>query len=160
MNPNIQKEQFSDAYLHAIAAVSECTCCKPPVDDDSVDWTLSKLIQGRPRLDVQLKCTASDPGGDILTFALKRKNYDDLRLTDLLVPRILIIVVVPEQTVGWLTCDEDELVLRHRAFWYSLRGMPETNNDTSVTIYIPRSQRINVGVLNQMMLTISTGGDL
>jgi hypothetical protein len=158
MNPNVQKEQFSDAFLHAIAAVSECACCKPSVDDDSIDWTLSKVIAGRPKLDIQLKCTADIPNDAFLTFVLKKKNYDDLRLTSILVPRVLVVVTVPPNVNDWITSDPDELILRHRAFWYSLRGQPETANATAVTLQIPLSQRLTVVSLNTMMQNIATGG--
>ena len=35
MNLNMQKEAFSSAYLHAVAAVAGFALCKPTVDDDS-----------------------------------------------------------------------------------------------------------------------------
>ena len=94
MNLDQQKEQFSNAFLHAIAAVSECSVSKPNVDDDSVDWTLLKRIQRRRRIDLQLKCTGSAETvtQNGISFGLKKKNYDDLRLVDLVVPRILVVV--------------------------------------------------------------------
>jgi hypothetical protein len=160
MDPNVQKEQFSDAFLHAMAAVSECACCKPSVDDDSIDWTLSKVIAGRPKLDVQLKCTADAPSNSDLVFPLKIKNYDDLRLTNILVPRVLVVVTVPAMVTEWLVCNPDELLLRHRAFWYSLRGLPDSANTTSVTISIPIAQRLTVTSLNEIMQTIAEGGTI
>jgi hypothetical protein len=158
MDPNVQKEQFSDAFLHAIAAVSECACCKPSVDDDSVDWTISKVIHGRPKLDVQLKCTAEAPTEVSLPFDLKKKNYDDLRITNVLVPRLLVVVIVPAMVETWLLCEDHQLVLRYRAVWYSLRGLPDSDNTTSVRLQIPADQRLTVESLNSIMQTIAGGG--
>jgi Domain of unknown function (DUF4365) len=160
MDPNQQKEQFSNAFLHAIAAVSECATSKPSVDDDSVDWTLSKIIGRRPKLDLQLKCTAAlAPSAEAgIPFPLKKKNYDDLRLTDLLCPRILVVVSVPEIVSDWLTLNPEQLVLRNCARWLSLFGSPESPNETSVTVYIPDDQYFTVEALNNMMQTISNGG--
>jgi hypothetical protein len=37
---NLRKEQFSDAYLGAVAAVAGCQCAKPMPDVDRIDWTI------------------------------------------------------------------------------------------------------------------------
>jgi len=160
MDPNQQKEQFSNAFLHAIAAVSECAVSKPSVDDDSVDWTLSKVMPRRPRLDLQLKCTASLAAStdDGFPYWLKKKNYDDLRMTDLLCPRILVVVLVPEIVAEWITLGPEEISLRRCARWVSLFGSPESANETGVTVYIPENQYFTVEALNNMMQTISNGG--
>jgi hypothetical protein len=36
---NAQKEQFSNAFIYAVASVAGCSVAKPSVDHDSVDWT-------------------------------------------------------------------------------------------------------------------------
>lgn len=58
---------------------------------------------------MQLKCTHTDTGdGDHLTYPLKLKNYDDLR-AETIVPRILVVVSVPEDIDSWLHCTEAEM---------------------------------------------------
>jgi hypothetical protein len=160
MDSNQQKEQFSNAFLHAIASVSECSISKPSVDDDSVDWTLSKKIARRPRLDLQLKCTGTPETVTAtgISFVLKKKNYCDLRQSDLIVPRILIVVFVPEEVNDWLISGPEVLTLRRCAYWMSLRGLPDSENETAKTVYLPASQQFNVEALNDMMHTISQGG--
>ena len=57
-----QKQEFSKAYVKAIAAAAGYATQEPTVDDDSVD--LGVVARGgggtvrSPRLDLQLKCTA------------------------------------------------------------------------------------------------------
>jgi hypothetical protein len=162
MDPNQQKEQFSNAFLHAIAAVSECSISKPSVDDDSVDWTVSKVMPRRPKIDLQLKCTTPIHGvdGETISYSLKKKNYDDLRLMEVLCPRILVVVFAPPDIVDWLDCTNESLTLRKCAYWLSLSGYAESDNETSVTVHLPTSQRFNVDALNNMMNTISNGGQL
>lgn len=41
MDINQQKEQFSNAYLQAVASVAGYSLYKPNVDDDSVDWGIA-----------------------------------------------------------------------------------------------------------------------
>ncbi|TAF58914.1 MAG: DUF4365 domain-containing protein [Oscillatoriales cyanobacterium] len=101
MDINQQKEQFSNTYLQAIATVSGYSLYKPFVDDDSVDWGIAaKGGTGRiraPRLELQLKSTSRDVReNNSIRYPLKLKNYDDLRIDDFAVPRILVVVLIPE----------------------------------------------------------------
>src|SRR5688500_13805083 len=117
MDPNAQKEQFSRAYVQAVTAVSGYAWYSPSVDDDSVDFGIAES-GGRgtvrsPRLELQLKWHAAiTPGGDHLSFRVKMKNYDDLRDPYVQVPRILVVVLVPDLPADWLTSSESELVVR------------------------------------------------
>ncbi len=120
-----QQEEFSRAYLHAIAAGAGLKfdpAGRP--DDDSVDVAIStRGLRGTarsPRLEVQVKCQMSAATGDPISYALKQKNYEDLRHTDYGVPRILVVVFVPEQVAVWTTHTEQELMMRYCAYWVSL----------------------------------------
>ena len=78
----------------------------------------------RPRLEVQLKCTARNVLHDTyLRFPLELKNYNDLRAADILTPRILVVMTTPDTLNDWLAQTEQEMILRHRLYWVSLRGM-------------------------------------
>jgi len=158
-----QKQEFSKAYVKAIAAACGYATHEPSVDDDSIDLGIS----GRggngtvrsPRLDLQLKCTGRDLVGDAtVDFPLKRKNYDDLRPENVMVPRILVVVTVPQDVNDWTFHTEQELLLRHCGYWHSLRGMPSTENPTTVTVNIPRTQLFDVSGLQSIMNRISDGG--
>ena len=111
----------------------------PGVDDDSIDMGIIGEIPGRrPRLELQLKCTARRIA-DVMRFPLKRKNYDDLRC-DCWVPRILVVVAVPERSEDWLAETENQLVMHCRAYWASLAGQPETTEEDAVTVELPANQ--------------------
>lgn len=97
MDLNQRKQQFSIAYLHAVASVVGYSTTEPGVDDDSVDREIkARGPYGRrrsPQLDVQLKCTeAMASRNGHFSFPLPIKNYNDLRGDDLHVPRILVVV--------------------------------------------------------------------
>ncbi len=112
-----------------------------------------------PRLEVQLKCTAepiwqSDP----MRFALKKKNYDDLRGDDLLVPRMLIVVCVPEDITLWLDQSEERMILQRCGYYLSLRDFPaRPASQGSITVQIPRRQQFTVTELRRMMDMIGKG---
>lgn len=101
MDDNQKKELFSKAFVKALAAQSGLRSAEPDVDDDSIDV----IIRGRgyrtgirnPQIDVQLKCTANNDGDDdFFKFRLPLKNYNDLRGDNILCPRFLFVLVVPE----------------------------------------------------------------
>lgn len=154
------QEQFSKAFVLAVAALAGCSAAEPHPDVDSIDWTLScRLPPRRPKLDLQVKSATSDAGSaDAIHYALKRKNYDDLILTDLLTPRLLVVVIVPPQPETWLSVSPRQLVLRRCAYWVSLAGLPSTQNETSVTIHVPRANLLDVTAVTKLMLAINEGG--
>jgi hypothetical protein len=100
---------------------------------------------------LQLKCSGRDLlGEEGIRFPLSIKNYDDLRTEDLLVPRILVVVLVPHQISDWLRHSEEEMALRHCGYWTSLRGLQPTQNVETVTLSVPRSQRFTPESLHQI----------
>lgn len=111
-----------------------------------------------PRLELQLKSTSRDLLEDnYLRSPLKLRNYNDLRLLDFAIPRILVVLVLPENLGDWLQQSESELCIRYCAYWVSLRGMLETQNTTTVTISILRSNQFTVAALQSIMQRIGQG---
>ena len=157
----IQQECFSQAFLFAVAAAAGCATGKANVDDDSIDWTLScKLKPRRPKLDVQLKSTIRNAsGGEFISYDLKRKNYDDLIATELSVPRILVLVIVPDSISDWISLTTDELLLRHCAYWISLRGQPEVENLYTVVVSVPRTNLFTAEALRRIMHSVNDGDE-
>jgi len=161
MAQTAQQERFGDAFLLAVASVAGCAYAKPETDNDSIDWTLSCKLSRRPKIDVQMKTTSHDGRfTEIIPYPLRKKNYDDLILTDVFTPRILVLVVVPKDASQWLEVSQEELVLRRSAYWVSLAGLPETDNDTAVTVNVPIRQLFTVDQLCQMMQKINEEGEL
>ena len=162
METSQQKEQFSNAYLQAVTSVAGYSLYKPAVDDDSVDWGIAaKGIIGRiraPRLELQLKSTSRGVIKDnAISYPLKLKNYDDLRMIDFVIPRILIVVLLPDNLDEWVQQSEQELCMRYCGYWLSLRGMPETQNTSAVTVTIPRNNQFTVAALESIMQGIGQG---
>ena len=165
MDLNKQKEQFSIAYVRAVIAAAGYNVYKMEVDEDSVDLgiaaTASLDLPLRPRLDLQLKCTAAEGvlDDEFIHFPLKVKNYGDLSNIGL-VPQALVVVLVPTEVEDWLTQTEEQLVLRRCAYWLSLLGHSPVNNTESVTVRIPRAQQFTPLAVQDMMRRINDGEDL
>jgi hypothetical protein len=158
MDLNGQKEQFSIAYIHALVAVAGLKLDRYSIDDDSIDVLISRAGHRSPHLSLQLKCSSDiDLRPDDFSFRLKLKNYDDLRRKTM-VPRILAVLHVPEDTQEWLVAGPDHVVLRHRVYWKNLLGeveikpaKPEEWQEKKITLRLQRANLLTSASLILMM---------
>ena len=162
MDSKQRMEQFSIAYVHAIASRVGLNKAHPSVDDDSVDMILrGRGFPGKlrsPQIELQLKCTSQDLiNDDQLSFPLSIKNYNDLRGDDVICPRYLIVLLVPKEIDDWLEHEDDALLLKHSCYWTSIKDHPVTSNTTSVTINIPLEQKLTCDSLLALMTAAATG---
>jgi hypothetical protein len=157
-----RQECFGDAFLLAAAASAGCDIALRRPDCDGIDWTVSyKLFSRRPKIDVQMKTWTGDGGsGDQIHYPLKRKNYDSLILTDVLVPRILVLVTVPKDPEAWIALSTEQLILHHCSYWASLAGRSPSDNESTVTVHIPRKNILTVQVLQELMKKVNDRGSL
>ncbi|MBE9120363.1 DUF4365 domain-containing protein [Tychonema sp. LEGE 07199] len=162
MELNQQKELFSKAYVRAVAAVAGFSLSQPEVDDDSIDLKIvargGEGVVFSPELNLQLKCTSRDVlDGQFIRYPVRIKNYRDL-IVNSQVPRLLVVVLVPENLENWLQQSEDEMCIRYCAYWVSLRGLPERLNTANVTVELPRSNQFTVEALKSIVQRLSQGG--
>lgn len=164
MNLNEQKQQFSTAFVRAVAAQCGLAYAVPETDDDSIDATVAKRGGGgsvrSPKLDLQLKATAGvalTPAQTHFSYPLLLKNYDELRPTNVQVPRILVVVLVPNVLADWMDCGEAAFALRSCAYWLSLRGMASTTNASSITLQIPRTNVFAPATLEAIFANLQLG---
>ena len=163
MDISAQKEQFSFAYVQAIAAQAGFNYSKDSVDDDSVDIRLSGkgFLGGKlrnPIIEIQLKCTAQEVIKDnVIKYPLKLKNYNDLRGENVAVPRYLMVLVVPENIESWTHFVNNAMILFNNCYWASLRYEPESNNKTNVTVELSLEQKVTTESLKKLMGLASKG---
>ena len=160
MDTNDQKELFSLAYVRAVAAQAGYDVTRPGLDKDSVDGILMADRGSRPQIHFQAKATARNVvSGSYVHFPLPIKNYDDLRI-EAINPRILIVLIMPQETQEWVNQTDDELCMRHCAYWISLKGQPARSNTSSVTVYMPMVNIFNSNQLTDMMQRTERRGKL
>ncbi len=167
MEINLQKEEFSYAYVRAVATVASCVFQRttPPLDRLGIDLILTGLkspqLDNFPILYVQVKCTPREViNDDLVRFPLSVKNYNELRLINRYPPIILIVVVVPEKVEEWLQQSEASLCLQRCGYWLSLVGADVTTNQDNITVSIPRKNLFTSQALEVIMQKILQGDRL
>jgi hypothetical protein len=158
-----KQEEFSRAYICALAAPLGFNEGNYRVDDDSVDveykakYDITSKIRN-PHINFQLKCTKitfKDDG--FLHFPLKIKNYNDLRGTNQAFPIYLVVLCVPENEEDWVEVKQEELLLRYSAYWVSLKDAPQVKNKKSVTLKISKKQKFDKDIFKLLMDKTSEG---
>ena len=153
-----REEALSRIYVHAVATGAGYIASSPSLDRDGVDLQIRAGGAMRPALDLQLKATVNleRNGEGYVRYPLKARNYNLLR-EETQTPRLLVILDLPRDEDRWMTVTVNELALRNRAYWLSLREFEETANTTSVTVKIPERNLFNVENLIALMAQ-SRGG--
>ena len=153
-----RQEGLSRAYIHAIA--SRCGLgCSFREFDYGIDLTVHSIQHKEQRyfesgfnLDIQAKsCTRPVFTPSEVSYDLEVKTYDDLRDSDVGCPRILVLMILPEDEVRWTEQSENHLILRQCAYWFSLRGWGPTSNTASIRLAIPRVNIFSMDSLRDIM---------
>ncbi len=95
-----------------------------------------------------------------LYYDLDVKNYNDLRAPAPMCPRLLVVLVLPEQGEEWLHQTAEELVLRRCAYWLWLGRAEATTATTTLRVQIPLGQVFSVGGLQDMVARLGRGEPL
>jgi hypothetical protein len=159
-----RQEGLSRAYVQAIAAHCGMSSSSP-TPDCGIDQCLHEIIlvgsariESGYRIDVQTKSTTLahvDPTH--VRYDLDVATYDLLRYPEAGCPRILVVLVMPEDESQWLIHSEEQLILRRCAYWLSLKGARPTTNRRTVRIKIPRPNVFSVASLRGMLDRIKLG---
>lgn len=162
------ESELSYAYLHAVASsvgasVSQVSRHQDNAGVDALLTAWGPFPDGGPftevDLKIQLKATVRQPrdNGAGLSYDLKGiSRYDALRAKEAYAtPRILVVLFLPELQDEWLTSTRDSLTLRRCAYWMSVVGAPESENDTSVRLYLPKEQPFDPQNLREIFRKLS-----
>jgi Domain of unknown function (DUF4365) len=150
LQTNDIESELSYAYLHAVASKAGLICKVGNRHDDNYGAdALIEYFDEIPNywrravsVKVQLKATINR-GAETdthISYSFRGiKQYDNLR-TNVGEPyRILVVLFLPKEPIEWLRVSQDELLLKQAAYWVCLYGADKTENDTGVTIYMPKA---------------------
>ena len=123
MNLNIQKEDFSKAYVYALAAQSGWTVGSWSQDPFKIDTSLKKLVKMSDgfeevlQIDFQLKCTEqpTTDNKDFISFTLKKEDFEALSKRKGGKPLLLCVLVVPNKLDEWIKLVDSSAEEIHRS---------------------------------------------
>ena len=158
MELNIQKEEMSLAYIHAVAARAGYDYSgRVRRDAASADGEISSDEGLFPSFKYQAKSTsASLVDGDEVVYDLEVKNYNDL-CVESREARLLILVEIPEDVSAWTTVSIKTLCIHCTGYWHSLRGRDHSSNASTQRIRFPESQRFDPDQLTVLMSRVEDG---
>jgi len=158
LSDNDMESELSYAYLHAVASRAGMSCIPVPriPDNRGVDAkitaygpfpTQKRYTRLSVDIDIQLKATRQElpETEDHFSYFLNDLAcYNDLRAINLGRHHILIVLLLTGEQSQWLNITAEELILRKSAYWVSLYGAEESQNDSGVTIYLPKTNLLTV----------------
>ena len=159
-----RKEELSISYLNVLCAREGIAMEIQKHDDDGIDAILNKIVQRRDgspykaSFEVQLKSTSriSVENDKSFSYPLKKKNYDDLRRPSTAKP-FLFLLILPENEGDLLDHSVNELIIRKCMYWLDLKGMPNSDNASNVTVYFPQENIVSPDMLRSTMTQIAEG---
>jgi hypothetical protein len=152
LTENDKESELSYAYLHAVASKigASCSVSSRSLDGNGVDASITGWgpfpnggYLNEITINIQLKATKQqqvETDSHISYFVKGIDRYNDLRAETVSVPRILVVLFLPDNPNDWLKINTTELILKKCAYWTSLRGADESKNGTGETIYLPKTQ--------------------
>lgn len=155
---NLRMEALCRGYVQVVAGRSGMTCSSRDLDF-GMDLTIHdirkrgrRISESGYQIDVQAKSTTilRATGTDVVCD-LPVSNYDDLRDEDVIIPRLLILLVLPRDESEWVLQTEEHLQLHHGAYWLSLMGWPHRTNRGSVRVRVPRMNLFTSDALMTLM---------
>jgi hypothetical protein len=157
MTRNHRQEALCRVYVRAIAAQAGVLCGQPD-PDDGIDLLLRAVEVDSQRrrdaslqLDLQLRSTTrAHLTETAVRYDLDVETYNDLRIPGTC-PRILVVLVLPDDEAEWVRQSPDELALRRCAYWLSLEGWTPSEATRSVRIEIPLANVFSAEAVGALM---------
>ena len=155
MSPNFVQEQLSLAYVNAVVFNAGFSLSEPRKDYYGIDGTVvDPNRRGVDRVDFQLKSdTDYTWRGNDIAYDLRVADYNRLIRADG-IPRVLILLLMPDNPDEWLAQSTDELCLRKCAYWLSLMGSPHSANNYTQRVFVPLANVFSRDGLRDMFNTL------
>lgn len=152
---------FGESWLHVVAAGAEMLHGDAnTVDLDKADveitWQGPHGNTYSPCVKAQVKTTSAlRVEDDHFLYDLDVPTYEILRRTDHAVGRVLVVLRVSD-TGERVDLQDGGTVLRGEGAWVSLEGSPTTQNESTVTVRLPRRNTLERKGLERMLLAHGT----
>ena len=73
-------------------------------------------------------------------------------------PSILALLILPDNGNEWIKWSEEELILRGKMYWVSFHHCESTNNTSTVSVRIPKSNLLSISSIEDLLLRVAEKG--
>ena len=163
------KEELSINYINTIACMAGIDFDLIRPDGDSTDAIVKKWIaldgglKFHASLRVQLKTTSSETqysdNGELISYQLKVKNYNDLCMPAT-TPIILGLLVLPKEESDWVKWTAQDLMIKGCMYWGDFSKRALSTNSDNITVKIEKKNVINSETLQSMLENIAREGKI
>jgi len=171
LNDNNRKAELSYAYLHAVAAAAGFAChdthrhldgCGVDAQIDISERLAKTALLTDFSLHFQLKATSRRlPVVDgKISFPLDVDQYEKLRRAKVAIPRLIVLMTLPEEDKSWLHVSPEKLVARRCARWTTIRGELPTLNKNTVTVHFDVERVLTPKALRDIARLVALGKDI
>lgn len=159
------EEYLSISYVSAVAAHARVHCTLHSPDygvDASIRWvkafgSTEKCLTTGFGFDCQFKATINYILEDeFIVYDMQADAYNKLVAWEGTNPCLLVLMCLPREFDQWLSCNEEQLLLRHCCYWIQIKDDP-TPNTSSKRIRIPRTNLFTPDTVNQLVEQVKTG---
>ncbi len=165
LDPRQHQGLFGESFVHVLASAAGLTVAKSDLDVTGEDFTLTHngpLGGVRiPKIDVQVK-SWSKPGAakyrdGIWKYGLPAGQFNKLAGTGFDLRRYLFLVIVPADLSSYADGQQGQLVLRHSAYWVSLKDREPVDADpkSNIAVDVPAANLLTVDTLLGLMKSAS-----
>jgi hypothetical protein len=174
MNIETRMEEFSYAYIHALASQEGYTFAIEPKGMDYIGIDISiqdpkGILQlPSPRFSAQVKSTRRSKinpqkKSGKTYYGLKKKNYDTLIRSCPSNTILLFLLIIPDDPSQWIVphgTKTDAVVANCELLWFCLQGDPPSakpDKDSKENICLSRGTSLLPGGLSSIMQKIKNG---
>lgn len=150
-------EQLQEGYISSVAASAGCSAEVIGKDTFGVDVQFIRPavthLEQEGLLFAQLKCTTQVvPDRDTKSFQYrfsKREYFEGLAATRSYPKKILIVMTVPYEQIGWTEVVNGGLLIKRECYWAHLEG--QTSNLVKPVIDVPTENIFDANTLIKIM---------
>jgi hypothetical protein len=160
LDRNQHQGLFGESLVRVLASAAGLIVSRAELDVAGDDFTIShKGVLGatrHPKIDVQVKSWSQRVAvhrGGYWKYPMKARHFNELAGTDFVLPRFLVLVIVPDDCADYATTRHDVVELKYAAYWLSLRDRQPVNGapDATVRVDVPLDNLLTVDALHTLM---------
>lgn len=158
LDPNSHQGAFGEAFVQTLGVAAGLTVAKsqPDVTGDDFTFGYPGSLGGVyfPKIDVQVKSWSrpAEKRGK-WSYRMTVDHFNNLAGTNYLLPRFLVLVVVPPDARDYAHVEQQGLLLRYAAYWVSLREHERVDASTAATVAVsvPKANLLTVEALLMLL---------